>query len=151
VVTEVHRHQPFTVGSQLWFQASPCGICDGQSDTGTGVSSKYISFHKSFSLHQCCILTYSTITSALSSWKLTALISSTVQRSAIIKDYFTLRLQHQSAVGIIYYFRVWKFSADFWVVNCVKLITSICQGNACLCLSVSLINLNLCEVEFCIT
>jgi len=31
-------HQPPTVEICVWSQASPCGICDEQSGTGTGLS-----------------------------------------------------------------------------------------------------------------
>jgi len=45
-------HQPIIVEAQIQSKASPCGICDGQSGTGTGflpstLAVPSVSFHKS--------------------------------------------------------------------------------------------------------
>ena len=44
---------PLTAEARLQFRASPCEICDGQGDTGTGFSPHALVFLFQL-LHQCC-------------------------------------------------------------------------------------------------
>jgi len=47
---------PRTVKAWVQMQASPCGVCGGDSDTGTGFLFEYFGFTRSVSFHQCSIL-----------------------------------------------------------------------------------------------
>jgi hypothetical protein len=47
--------RPLTAEARVRSQFSPCGICSGQSGTGTGFSPEYFSFPLSISFHRCFI------------------------------------------------------------------------------------------------
>jgi hypothetical protein len=47
--------RPLTAEARCRSGPSPCGICGGQSGTGTGFFSEYFSFSLSISFHRCSI------------------------------------------------------------------------------------------------
>jgi hypothetical protein len=68
-MTQAVSHWPLTTGSRVWYQASPCGICGGQSDTEIGFPPIATVF-LSVSFHQCSIFIHlSPMLYHLSSWQ----------------------------------------------------------------------------------
>ena len=64
-VAQVVSRWPLTMEDWVQPQANPCGICNGQSNTGTGFSQEYFGFFPSGSFHQCTMLILSSITNAI--------------------------------------------------------------------------------------
>jgi hypothetical protein len=50
--------RPLTAEARFRSRVSPCGICGGQSGTGTGFFPVYIGFPLSVSYHQCSVLIF---------------------------------------------------------------------------------------------
>jgi hypothetical protein len=47
--------RPLTAEARVRSRVSPCGICGGQSGTGTGFPAEYFGFPLSVSFHRCSI------------------------------------------------------------------------------------------------
>jgi hypothetical protein len=50
-MAQVVSRRLFTAEAWVRFRVSPCGICDGQSGTGTGFSCEFFGFPLSISIH----------------------------------------------------------------------------------------------------
>ena len=57
-IPQAVSRRPFTVEARVQSKASPCEICSGQSDTGTGFSGSTSFFSLLLSFHQCSTLIF---------------------------------------------------------------------------------------------